>query len=74
MERMEEYSDRKKNLALRMMALSRLDPALYDELLKVLPADLSEQVKEHVESMKILCQVENETPVQTLSRYAESNG
>lgn len=74
MERMETYEDRKKNLALRMMALSRVDPALYDDMLKVLPVELSQQVQEHVESMKILCQVDAESPLQTLAKHAESNG
>lgn len=74
MKRMKEYEDGRKNLALRMMALSQLDPALYEEMLKVLPVELSHQVREHVESMKILCQVESESPAITLAKYAESNG
>jgi len=69
MERMEEYADRKKNLAMRMLALSQLDPSLYAEMLKVLPDELSQQVRERVEGMKILCP-DNE-PMQTLARYAE---
>jgi len=74
MKRMEKYEDNKKNLALRMMALSTVDPVLYEELLGAMPADLSEHVKDRVEGLKILFPLEGEAPMQSLAKYAESNG
>lgn len=73
MKRLSSYDDRKKNLAHRMLALSKLDPSLYEEMLSILPEELSQQVQERIEGMSIL--MENHPPMKTLQQASEkANG